>query len=309
MEWLERHYKEDFFLCIDTWDPHEPWEAPNYYVEQYWPDYDGEIIQPRYSYWQDVPGLTEEHVKKAHATYCGEITMVDTWIGYLLRRVENMALMENTAIIFTSDHGFYFGEHGGLFGKMCFAKRPDGRLYAHGEEGSGWDHSPLYEELVSIPLLIYIPGVVHGVYSGLTSAVDLMPTIVDILGAKIPNQVEGRSLLPMMRDKNMENREFVVSSIPFANPGGRVRYVDHVFRNLMAPQVTTITTEEWSLLYSSEPGKSELFHLPSDPQQLKNILVERPEKAKELHQLLVNFMHKTNLAPELIESRFDLQFM
>jgi len=141
MEWLERHYQEDFFLCIDTWDPHEPWEAPNYYVEQYWPDYDGEIIQPRYSYWQDVPGFTEEIVKKAHATYCGEITMVDTWIGYLLRRVENMALMENTAIIFTSDHGFYFGEHGGLFGKMCFTKRPDGRLYAHGEEGSGWDHS------------------------------------------------------------------------------------------------------------------------------------------------------------------------
>ena len=68
--------------------------------------------------------------------------MVDTWIGYLLRMVENMGLTENTAIIFTSDHGFYFGEHGGLFGKMTFAKRPDGTMYRHGDPGSAWTFSP-----------------------------------------------------------------------------------------------------------------------------------------------------------------------
>ena len=89
--------------------------------------------------------------------------MVDTWISYLLRRVENMDLMANTAIIFTSDHGFYFGEHGGLFGKMTFDKSADGRLYQHGDEESRWTHSPLYEELVKIPLLIYSPGISAGV--------------------------------------------------------------------------------------------------------------------------------------------------
>ncbi|MGD9043189.1 MAG: sulfatase, partial [Desulfobacterales bacterium] len=118
MQWLEHHYKEDFFLYVDTWDPHEPWDAPSYYTEIYRPDYDGEIIEPIYGFWKDVPGFTQERLEKAHATYCGEITMVDTWLGYFLRRAENMGLMENTAIIFTSDHGFYFGEHGGLFGKM-----------------------------------------------------------------------------------------------------------------------------------------------------------------------------------------------
>ena len=46
MKWLEKHYKEDFFLYIDTWDPHEPWDAPGYYTEYYWPGYDGEIIDP-----------------------------------------------------------------------------------------------------------------------------------------------------------------------------------------------------------------------------------------------------------------------
>ena len=128
MQWLEHHYKEEFFLYIDTWDPHEPWDAPSYYTEIYWPDYDGEIIDPIYGCWENVPGFTQERLEKAHATYCGEITMVDTWLGYLLRRVENMGLMENTVIIFTSDHGFYFGEHGGLFGKMVYEIGSDGKF-------------------------------------------------------------------------------------------------------------------------------------------------------------------------------------
>ena len=87
MQWLEQHHEEDFFLYIDAWDPHEPWDAPNYYTELYLPDYDGEIVEPLYAHWQDVPGFTEEKVKKAHACYCGEITMVDTWVGYFLRQV------------------------------------------------------------------------------------------------------------------------------------------------------------------------------------------------------------------------------
>ena len=121
-DWLERHYKEDFFLYVDTWDPHEPWDAPAYYTELYMPDYDGEVVQPIYAHWQDEPGFTEARVKKAAATYKGEVTMVDTWVGHLLRKVENMGIADDTMIVFTSDHGFYFGEHGGLFGKMTFAK-------------------------------------------------------------------------------------------------------------------------------------------------------------------------------------------
>ena len=54
---------------------------------------------------------------KAAATYKGEVTMVDTWVGHLLRKVENMGIADDTMIVFTSDHGFYFGEHGGLFGQ------------------------------------------------------------------------------------------------------------------------------------------------------------------------------------------------
>ena len=305
-DWLERHYKEQFFLYVDTWDPHEPWDAPPYYTELYMADYDGEVVQPIYARWQDAPGLTEAAVKKAHATYCGEVTMVDTWIGHLLRKVDNMDLRSKTAIIFTSDHGFYFGEHGGLFGKMTFARRPDGKLYRHGEPDAIWSHSPLYEELVTLPLLVDVPGIDPASFGGLSSAVDVMPTVLDLFDQPAPAWVEGRSLLPAMRDPKTPGRDFTVSTIPFANPGDRVSSVDNVSRPLMAGPVTTLTAGEWSLLFSIEPGMSELYHLPSDPGQRKNVIHEKTDVAGELHKRLLGFMRDTNLAEHLLKPRLKL---
>ncbi len=306
-DWLERHYKEQFFLYVDTWDPHEPWDAPAYYTELYMPDYDGEIVQPRYAHWQDDPDYTEEMVKKAHASYCGEISMVDTWVGHLLRKVRNMGLTENTAIIFTTDHGFYFGEHGGLFGKMHFARRDDGSMYWHGDPDSQWAHSPLYEELVHLPLLVSVPGVEPGVYPGHSSVVDVMPTVMELFGKTPPGWVDGRSLLPAMRDLSTTGREYTISTIPFANPGDRVRSVDNVLRTLSTGLVTTVTAGEWALLYSVDPGKSELYHLPGDPQQGSNVIGENAETARELHGLLVKFMRETNVEDGLVQPRLELR--
>ena len=149
--------------------------------------------------------------------------------------------MDNTAIIFTSDHGFYFGEHGGLFGKLTFDTKPNGALYVHGEEGTTLDYSPLYEELVKVPLLIYFPGALPSVSTGLSSAVDLMPTVLDMLGQAVPDFVDGESLLPRVADAVDVGREFVVSTIPFANPGETTRSFDHIERQLRASPATTIT--------------------------------------------------------------------
>lgn len=64
MQWLELNYRENFFLYIDTWDPHEPWNAPDYFTELYWPGYDGELIRPLYDYWKESPAYPEKRVKK-----------------------------------------------------------------------------------------------------------------------------------------------------------------------------------------------------------------------------------------------------
>jgi len=304
MQWLEQHYKENFFLYVDAWDPHEPWDAPDYYTELYWPDYDGEQVKPVYSRWQDVPGLTEEKVKKAHATYCGEVTMVDTWVGYFLRQVENMDLMEKTAVIFTTDHGFHFGEHGGLFGKLTRAV--PSVVQMEDDRNLTWTTSPLYEELVACPLLVYVPGVNPGVCSGLTSAVDLMPTALDIMGQEVPDPVEGQSLLPMIKDTGLKGREFVISTHPFSNRAQIIYSVDGQPRETVGSD-TTVTTNEWSMLYRPEPGQSLLYNLASDPRQEKNIINEHPDIAGELHQLLVKFMRENNLALDLLEPRLELK--
>ena len=304
IQWLEKRHQEDFFLYIDMWDPHEPWNAPPYYTKLYMKDYDGEIVDPTYSFWQDVSDMSEDDVHKAHASYCGEITMVDTWVGHFLRLVENMGLMDNTAIIFTSDHGFYFGEHGGLFGKMMSLKSkkiPDKFRRVH-----KWIRSPLWEETISCPLILHTPNTDPGVQEGLTSAIDLMPTVLDLMGVEIPLIVEGHSLVPMMKDKNLKGREFVISTQPFSNAGTIIRSVDGLQRESTGSD-TTITTDEWSLLYSIEPGQSWLYHLPSDPKQQKNVINENTTVAHDIHQKFIEFMKQTNLSHELLEPRLKLR--
>ena len=304
MQWLELHHKDDFFLFIDTWDPHEPWNAPQYYTELYWPGYDGEMMRPLYGYLKDSPNMTDEYVKKAKATYFGEMTMVDTWIGNLLRQVEYMGLMENTAIIFTTDHGYNFNEHGGLYGKMVFA---------HGEglddeRGEGaWARSPLYNEITTVPLIVYVPGVTPAVCDGLTSAVDLMPTVLDLLEQEIPSRVEGQSLLPLIENPTLPGREYVVSSLPFINAGDTDLSVDHIKRKGLTTSMSTVTTNEWSLLYDPEPGGSELYNVASDPGQLTNVISKHKDIADELHQLLVKFMRETKVPKKLLDTRLELR--
>ena len=308
MEWLTHNYKDNFFLYIDTWDPHEPWNAPLYYTEPYWPDYDGEQVMPFYRYWNDVPGFTEDKLRKAHAAYCGEISMVDAWIGNLLRQVEYMGLMENTAIIFTTDHGFYFGEHG-IFGKMLFAREPEevSLITSNVRSPGAWARSPLYEEVAAIPLTIYVPGVDPGTYAGLTSAVDLMPTILDLFGQEIPSYVEGKSLLPAIKDTAKPGRDHVFTACPFINAGDTDQLVDHLLRKCVVPSMATITTDKWSLLYDCEPGGSELYDLSSDPDQEKNVIAANTDVARELHQQLLRFMEDTNVPQRLQEPRLELK--
>ena len=92
----------------------------------------------------------------------------------------------------------------------------------------------------------------------MSSAVDVMPTALDLLGLKIPDFVQGRSLAPGLRDPLTQGRDFVVSSLPFANVGDPVHSVDNLLRVLTEPPVTTVTSGGWSLLYSPLPGVSKL---------------------------------------------------
>lgn len=300
MQWLELNYKSNFFLYIDTWDPHEPWNAPNYYTELYMPDFDGEPVPALYGYWPQHEGWTEDRIKKAWVTYCGEVTMMDTWFGYLMRKVENLGLLENTMIIFTSDHGYYFGEHGGLYGKMVFSM-------GSREEIGRWGRSPYYEEVTRIPLLIHIPGITAGSYGGITQAIDLMPTVMDVMGQEIPGNVEGKSLLPQMKDPSLPGYEHIFSSSSFVNEGGTDNSVDSVMRYTAHDSMATITTDDWTLIYDTEAGGSELYNLKSDPKQENNVIAGHEDIARNLHNLFVDYLKKAGLAQDKLVKRLDLK--
>ena len=144
---------------------------------------------------------------------------------------------------------------------MSSEKYPDGTLRPYDEPGSQWSYSPLFEEIVHLPLLMRAPGVPAGSYRGLSSAVDVMPTVLDLLGIDVPSFVQGRSLALALRDASHSGRDYVVSSLPFANPGDPVHSVDNLLRTLTDPPVTTVTSGGWSLLYSPQDGMSQLYDL------------------------------------------------
>ncbi len=311
---LERYHKEKFFLYVDTWDPHEPWDPPSWRVERYYPGYDGRIVNPCYSKWRDF-GMTEEDVKIAHACYCGEVSMVDHWVGRLLDKIESLGLLDDTMVVFTSDHGFYFGEHE-YFGKGMQEGCP-WQQTKHGvaEEffgGEGektwysWLRSPLYEEIIRVPLLISLPGRSPGRTRAMVSSVDLMPTILELAKVKIPSVAQGRSLVPLLHEKEDSVHDFVVSSWPLYNVGEQTRMVDDWVRKIKEPEPSTITAGDMALLYTMEGYPAELYDIKSDPRQSQNIINENWEIARELHQRFVKFLEIIGTAEYLIAPRRTL---
>jgi len=296
--WLERHYKEKFFLYVDTWDPHEPFDPPAHYVERYKPDWDGifptEDLSHRYKF---LEGGTEKQqwLNTPYACYCGEVTMVDRAVGRLIDRIESMGLMDNTVIIFTSDHGYYFGEHD-IFGKSVLGIEKKGVFLA----------APLYQEVNNIPLLIYVPGVKPHRTDALVSVPDFTPTILDLAEVKVPDTVQGSSFLPVIKGEKDTHQEFVVSTMPLQNPGEVTRAVDGKERELKHFLPATIVTDRWALLYTWENAPIELYDIKSDPFQEKNVASDNNSVVKDLHKRYYEFLKKTGTEESLLKPRASL---
>jgi arylsulfatase A-like enzyme len=313
--WVEQNHREKFFLLVDTWDPHEPWDPPSHYVRLYLDEYDGQASAfPCYWSWKEA-GLSQEDVKRSHAHYCAEITMVDYWIGGLLRRVESLDLMDETVIIFTSDHGFYFGEHG-LFGKA--RRRSESGLWDGGDESlrprrslvTGmatddirWYRSPLYDEVTRIPLLVHLPQAKAAREAALGSSADLMPTILCLAGLDVPETVHATSLTPLLEEKRDAVHDIVVTSWPFYDPGQGIRVVDDYVRELAEPLPSSITDGDWTLIYAQEGEPVELYHTAADPRQKRNVLEGNEEVAQNLHGRFFGLLHEIGVGEANLSSR------
>jgi arylsulfatase A-like enzyme len=177
MEFLEAAKADQpFFLVVDNYDPHEPWDPPDRYVSLYDDPYDGR--EPSIASSGPSDWLTGRQLERMKALYAAEVTMMDTWLGNFLDRMDELGLFENTLLILLSDHGHAFGEHG-FAGKVPAA---------------------LYPELTDITFLIRHPG---GKGAGETSDYfasthDVAPTVLGSLGVEPPSPMEGQDLTVLL---------------------------------------------------------------------------------------------------------------
>ena len=332
---LEYYYKEKFFLYIDTWDPHEPWDAPDYYTKLYRPEYDGEShVHPAYWDNMDEAGLTKEDIKLAHDCYCGEVTMVDRCVGRLVDKIKKLGIWDDTMILLISDHGYSFGEHG-LFGK---AKVLDSNWFnkdkkvLHSEVSSGkyilkgdsWGYSPLYQEIAQIPFILRIPGQKSREINSLISTVDVLPTILDLNEVKIPDTsvgiwmsptilegdtdfMQGVSAKPVIDGKKEKIRDIALTSYPLYTIGDSSRIVDGAHKEVLENLPTTITTEKWSMIYADNDTPVKLYNILEDPKQLKNVFEENKKIAVELHKKYYELLEKVGTDKGKLSSRRKVQ--
>ncbi|MCD6325399.1 sulfatase [Candidatus Bathyarchaeota archaeon] len=306
-DWLEKNYKrDDFLLYVDTFDPHEPWLPPQEYIDLYDPEYEdkGDIVFfPRYDY---ADYLTSTELKHMRALYAGMVTLVDKWVGFLLDKIGELGLFENSAVIFTSDHGFYHGEHGRI-GKHTVL--------------NGRDNWPLYEEVSHIPLIMSIPEMPKSKRcDALIQPVDIMATILDLAGISIPKYLHGRSVLPILKGETSRIRDIAVSSGgPYFQPGqhcGVTRPPWLALPPYMKPFVlspdpeyishSTITDGEWTLLYATKGVHAELYNLRRDPKQENNVISENLEVARRLHRKFYAFLRDIGASERILRLRREL---
>ncbi len=283
--WLEDNYRrEPFFLYVDSFDPHEPWDAPAWYAEMYDPGYEGEVVD--YPLYARADFLSEAELRHVRALYAAEVTLVDRWVGRLIEKIADMGLLGDTMVMLTTDHGFLHGEHG-IMGKSLIDER---RI----------DYVPLYEEINHIPLIVHFPGAGAGERAALVQPMDFMPTLLDLAGAERPERVQGRSLAEVLAGEDA-HRDFAVSS-PYVGGG---------------PVPATVTCGRWSAVFWSAPRKEGpvvdkavdgyekeqaavarddmLFDLAADPAQERDICADRPEAMAELRERLLAFWREVGL--------------
>jgi len=179
---------------------------------------------------------------------------VDDSLGRIMATLEKASALDNTVIVFTSDHGYFYGEHG---------LNEERRL--------------AYEETIRIPLLIrYPPRIKAGsTASELVLTIDLAPTVLSLAGLTPPATMEGRSLVPILNGEPRDWRKsFLVEY-----------YSDTVFPRVLTMGYAAVRTDRYKYIeYSELQNMNELYDLQADPYEERN-LISAPAAAPILERL------------------------
>ena len=281
VEWLEENYRFDpFLLWVDFFDPHEPWDPPEYMVRHYDPDYRGTaMVHPNYGKATDY---TDEELRNLRAHYCAEAELVDRWVGRVLQKIDDLALWDNSIVIFTTDHGMSIGEHNRT-GKTNINVRDD-------------RYWPLYPETAHIPFMVAAPGLEGGksVMAPL-QPMDILPTLLDMVGLEIdpPQPFHGQSFAPLLRgDTEAPVRQSAVC-------GSFLRLEDD---GTIARESTTpvLYAGQWAYVPVGADGERELYDLDLDPYAEDDIAAANGDTVQRLHAELIAELQKLDAPASLI---------
>lgn len=270
VEWLEENYKHHpFFLWVDFFDPHEPWDPPEYMVKKYDPDYnDTPMIHPNYGKASDY---TAAELKNLRAHYCAEAELVDRWVGRVLQKIDDLDLWDNSIVIFTTDHGMSLGEH-----------NRTGKSNINPGDDRYW---PIYPEVAHIPFMIAAPGLEGGrTVDALLQPSDILPTILDIAGVKAdpPDPFHGRSFAPMLRGKKQKPiRDCAITAGFLRADSGRAPADSNT---------PVVHTEKWAYVPIGMEGERELYDIENDPYAESDVAGKHPDVVNDLHGRLLAWL-------------------
>jgi choline-sulfatase len=235
------------FLCWASFsEPHPPWYPPKEFY-----NHTGQsaveipaqppagaapphpVIQGQQREWAH---LTEVEVRQITAGFYGMVALADAYCGMVLDALDRLGIRDDTAVLFTSDHGEQLYEHG-LFTKFC-----------------------MREASVRVPLMVRVPGTPPGVRDPLAEHVDVLPTICDLAGAETPEGLPGRSLAPLLGSTEAPDgwREVAFSEIAGVKGSSLIR-------------MARTATDKLNV-YDGAPG--EYYDLAHDPAEHHNRIAD-----------------------------------
>jgi len=273
IEYLEQAASKDepFFLQCSYPDPHHPFTPPGAYYNLYSPDAielpesfeDGHEqsmehlqVMRRYRGKQAGPlapwAPTPEQFREAAAKEYGMISMIDAGVGQILAKLDELGMRENTVVIFTSDHGDMFGDHGILL-----------KAGMH------------YEGCVRVPLLIDVPGEAPGVTRSQVGSIDFAQTVLDLAGLPEYAGMQGHSLAPVIEDSATTVRDdgiLIEEDEPFdiARVGEDLR-------------MRSVITQDARLTLYQGAEHGELFDRASDPAEMNNLFAKPEGRELRFH--------------------------
>jgi arylsulfatase len=269
-DFLKANRTNPFFLHVNFRRPHHPFNPPAPYDKMYlgakFPpshvragEMDNKPPQQRAaiesSVGFDLRKMTAADLDRVKAYYYGMISENDKYIGTILDELKASGLADRTVVVFNADHGEMLGDHGLLF-----------------------KGSYMYDGVVRTPLIVRAPGKIQAgtVRNELVEEVDVMPTLLDLLGVPVPSAVQGQSLVTNPKRKNAVFSEF--------------------------PTIKMARTRDWKLVHYTKAKHGELYNLKEDPHELYN-LWDDPKYAgnrAEMEGILFDWLSTTgdpNLAP------------